>query len=104
MNKILALLSLLILVCIGESNAQTSTTFDKRQRLQRHRIQNGVESGELTRREAAEARHDQRTIRRIERRVHSDGVVTSHEMARPHYKQNKAVRELRWDKHDGQAK
>jgi hypothetical protein len=82
--------------------AQGTPLVDQRQQHQRHRIQQGVASGELTRREAAASRSDQRQVRRTERRAKADGVVTNSEKARIHHKQNKASRQLRRNKHDGQ--
>jgi hypothetical protein len=104
MKKILVLLSLIVLLGIAESKAQSTPVVDERQKVQRHRIREGAASGELTRREAADARHDQRRIRRSERRAKADGVVTPSERARLHHKQNKASREIRRDKHDRQER
>lgn len=102
MKNIIALLSFVIFAGILQVQAQNTPGVDQRQRTQRHRIQEGVASGELTRRETADARHDQRRIRRSERRAKADGVVTPTERARLHHKQNKANRQLRRDKHDAQ--
>lgn len=82
--------------------AQSTPVVDQRQRNQRHRIQQGVASGELTRREAAASRQDQRQVKRTERRAKADGVVTEGEKARIYHKQNKASRQLRRNKHDRQ--
>jgi hypothetical protein len=102
MKKIIALLSLMLLMGIIKTEAQSMSSIDQRQNVQRDRIRNGVASGELTKLEVANARHDQRKIRRTERRVKADGVVTPNERARVHHKQNKASRELRRNKHDAQ--
>lgn len=102
MKKIVALLSFVLFAGIAVSQAQSTPVVDQRQKTQRHRIQDGVASGELTRREAVDARHDQRRIRRAERRAKADGTVTPSERARLQHKQNKASRELRRDKHDTQ--
>ncbi len=100
MKKLIALLSFVALVGIIQTHAQQTPIVDQRQSAQRHRIHDGVASGELTRREAVDARHDQRRIRRSERRAKADGVVTPKERARLHHKENIASRELRRDKHD----
>jgi hypothetical protein len=102
MKKVIALLSFVVLAGIIESQAQNTPAVDHRQKVQHHRIREGVASGELTRPEAADARHDQRKIRRTERRVKADGIVTPNERARVHHKQNKASRDLRKNKHDAQ--
>lgn len=102
MKKLIALLSFAVFAGVVQLHAQNAPVVDHRQSTQRHRIQDGVASGELTRREAANARHDQRRIQRSERRAKADGVVNQNERARLHHKQNKASRELRRDKHDAQ--
>jgi hypothetical protein len=86
------------------TQAQETPRVDHREKNQRHRIQNGVASGELTRRETANARHDQRTIRRSECRAKADGVVTRSERARLDHKQDRASRQLLRDKHDVQER
>jgi uncharacterized membrane protein YebE (DUF533 family) len=102
MKKIATLLSLLTFLGVLGAQAQSTPIVDERQENQRDRIKQGVVSGELTRKEAAEAREDQRKVRRSERRAKADGEVTAKERARIHRKQNQASRELRRNKHDGQ--
>ena len=102
MKKVIGLLSFVILVCIPDAQAQNTPLVDQRQKLQTQRIREGVASGELTHREVVDARHDQRRIRRVERRAKADGVVTTEERARLHRKQNQTKREIRRDKHDRQ--
>lgn len=103
MKKVIALLFSIFLGLAIHANAQTPGV-DQRQHNQRERIQQGVVSGELTRRETANAVHDQRHIRRAERRAEADGVVTGRERARLHHKQNKASRDLTRNKHDIQSR
>jgi hypothetical protein len=105
MKKLLILLPMLLLLGILSVSAQSETpVVDKRQRVQRARVREGVASGELTRPEAAKARHDQRRVRRTERRVKADGQVTDQERARLQHKQNKASRSLRRNKNDAQTR
>jgi uncharacterized membrane protein YebE (DUF533 family) len=104
MKTIIGLLLVIVLAGAMESQAQNTPTVDQRQKKQRQRIHGGVASGELTRQEASDARQDQRSIRRIERRAKADGVVTGSERAKLHHKQNKASRELRRDKHNRQER
>jgi hypothetical protein len=84
--------------------AQSTPVVDQRQQVQRHRVRQGVATGELTRGEAASSRHDQRKVRRTERRAKADGIVTDGEKARIHHKQNKASRKLRRNKRDAQSR
>jgi len=77
---------------------------DARQARQRARIRNGVESGQLTRREATRLRGDQRTIRRQERRARADGVVTPRERAQLYRHQKRASRHINTQRHDRQQR
>jgi hypothetical protein len=104
MRKLVALLIPIAFMIVMQANAQSTPGVNERQHNQHARIRHGIASGELTRREAAHARHDQRHIRRTERRVKADGHVTKRERARLHHKQNQASRELRRNKHDVQSR
>lgn len=53
--------------------------FHQRLERQHFRIENGIDSGELTRKEAKKLRREQRKIRRMTRRFREDGVLTKHE-------------------------
>lgn len=101
MKKIVALLSFMAFGMIITANAQTPGV-NQRQHNQRHRIQQGVASGELTRSETAQAIHDQRHIRRAEHIAKADGIVTNRERARLHHMQNTSSRQLTRNKHDAQ--
>ena len=100
---ILALVMFIGTLSVMAQNTETPVV-DQRQRNQRARIREGAASGELTHREAAKARGDQRRIRRTERRAKSDGQVTTDERTRIQRKQNRASRSLRRNKHDDQQK
>lgn len=104
MRKLVAFLIPIALMAVLEVNAQSTPRVNERQHNQHARIRHGIASGELTRREAANAIHDQRHIRRAERRVKADGHVTRRERARLHRQQNQASRELRRNKHDVQSR
>jgi hypothetical protein len=75
-----------------------------RQQVQRERIQQGVRSGELTRREAAKSRENQRDIRQLERAYKSDGELTRGERRDLTHEQNQASRQIYRDKHDAQER
>jgi hypothetical protein len=102
MKKLIAVFTFIAFAGIIQAQAQQTPVVDHRQKIQRHRIQDGVSSGELTRREATKARYDQRRIKRAERRAKADGVVTGSERARLDHKQDRASRDLRRSKHDAQ--
>ncbi len=75
---------------------------DARQHRQHHRIEQGVRSGELTRREAARATAQQRHIRAEERRYRADGNLGPVERADLRRDQARASRGIHRQKHDAQ--
>jgi hypothetical protein len=84
--------------------AQETATprIDARQTHQEQRIDQGVASGELTRREAHRLTHQQNTIDRYETRAQADGKVTAKERHRLTHAQNHASRSIYRNKHDRQ--
>lgn len=96
--------SLFTLMVSVAATAQSTPGVDQRQQSQQNRISQGVESGELTRVEAARLRAEQREVRRAERRAKADGKVTRRERANLHREQNQANRHIRRQKHDQQER
>lgn len=77
---------------------------DQRQANQEKRIDKGVASGELTKREARRLEKQQAHINKAEDKAKADGVVTAAERKRLHNKQNKASANIYRQKHDRQDK
>lgn len=77
---------------------------DKRQAEQQKRIDQGVKSGELTRREAARLEKGQAKVRRMENKVKADGVVTAKERKQITREQDKQSKRIVHEKHDKQRK
>ena len=85
--------------------AQTATpVVDAREKNQHDRIKDGVQSGELTKKQAAHARANQRHIKKVEAKAKADGVVTPAERAKLDAKQDKASKRILKNKHDGQTR
>lgn len=102
MKKILLLLTVMLFMVYASAMAQTVTPkSDVRQGIQQARIAQGVRSGDLTRAERRALKTQQRHIRRVERRAKSDGVVTPREKSKINRKQNRANRNIRRQKNDG---
>jgi len=76
---------------------------DKRQANQEARIEQGVKSGELNARETLRLEREQKHIAVAETKAEADGKVTNKERARLSHMQNKASRDIRHQKHDGQT-
>ena len=85
--------------------AQDKTPVIKeREHKQNARIKEGVENGELNRREARRLHREQAKIHAEERAAKSDGQVTAAERAKIQHDQNKASRHIAKQKHDRQTR
>lgn len=83
--------------------AQTATPgIDARQERQQERIEQGLASGELTKREAARLEREQARIEWHEAAAKADGVVTREERRQLHRELNRASRHIAKEKHDRQ--
>lgn len=92
-------------VCYSSSLAQEKTPrVDKREKIQKERIKDGVKSGELTRRETRRLAAEQKKIRNDEARAKADGIVTPRERARLNKELNRASRDIHRQKHDNQKR
>ncbi len=84
--------------------AQTSTPrVDQRQANQEARIQQGVQSGALTGKEAAKLEKGQDKVQAKETKAKADGKVTARERARLAKAQDKQSRKIARQKHDRQT-
>ena len=101
MNKLVTIVASLLVA--GSVLAQTSTpAVDARQDNQKARIRQGVQSGELTRPEAAKLRAEQRAIQAEKKIAKADGVVTAAERRKLRHDQNRASTDIAKQKHDAQ--
>jgi hypothetical protein len=103
MSKIIGVLltSVIILGASVPALAGSKTPrINKREHRQKHRIAQGIRSGELSARETARLVAHQARIRAWEARAKSDGKVTAYERARLHHELNQANRRIRRQKHD----
>jgi hypothetical protein len=84
--------------------AQSNQTpgVDAREANQQRRIAEGIQSGQLTPREAARLERGEARINRMEQRAKADGVVTPRERARLHGALNHESRAIARQKHDAQ--
>lgn len=73
---------------------------DNRQARQAERIDQGVASGQLTRREESRLEHQQQHIANMETRMESDGKVTAREAVRMEHAQDRASRNIYRKKHN----
>lgn len=90
-----------LLLAASLAQAQTETPrIDERQARQEQRIDQGVASGELTKREATRLTQQQNRIDRVEDRAKADGELTKPERARLTHAQNAASRDIARKKHN----
>ena len=73
---------------------------DHRQARQAARIDQGVASGQLTRREENRLEHQQQHVANVETRVESDGKVTAKEAVGMEHAQDRASRNIYRKKHN----
>jgi tellurite resistance protein len=103
MNKTLVAAAVLALSAFAASAAGAGTPrIDQRQANQEQRIDQGIASGELTKREAHRMNHQQAVINRAEDKAKADGAVSAQERKRLTKAQNKTSRRIVRQKHDAQ--
>jgi hypothetical protein len=84
--------------------AQTATPgIDQREANQQQRIQQGVQSGQLTKKEAVKLEKGQAHVQAMEDKAKADGVVTKKERAKITKAQNRQSRKIYKEKHDKQT-
>jgi acyl-coenzyme A synthetase/AMP-(fatty) acid ligase len=104
MNKLVTTLAALMLgaVALPAFAGANTPRVDQRQMNQERRIDQGIASGELTKREAARLDQGQDRIDNLENKAKADGTVTRRERARLHHAQNVESRRIYRQKHDAQ--
>lgn len=96
--------ALMIAALPGMALAQVASTprIDQRQAEQQKRIEQGVQSGQLTQKEAARLEHGQQHIQNMENKAMADGRMTNKERARIEHAQDQQSRKIYREKHDKQ--
>jgi len=94
MKKTMLMLSICMVISLISFAQDRTQKVNARQGVQQSRIQHGKNSGELTHRETAFLRSEQKKIRRSERRAKADGDVTINERRRLDRKQDRANRHI----------
>ena len=103
MNKTFAAAAMLALSAFAATAAGTDTPrIDQRQANQEQRIDKGITSGDLTKREAHRMNRQQAVVNRAEDKAKADGAVTAQERKRLTRMQNKTSRHIYRQKHDAQ--
>ena len=101
-----AALALVSFAASAQSAASSPTAtprIDAREVKQEKRIEQGVNSGQLTSRETLRVEREQKKIATVEAKDKADGVVTAKERHRLTHLQNKASKDIYRQKHDAQT-
>jgi hypothetical protein len=103
---VLAFATLTAVAQDGAASAPGTHTprIDARQAKQEQRIDQGVASGELTRREARRMNRQQAAVDKAEDKTKADGTVTVQERRRLTQAQNATSRHIHRQKHDAQER
>ena len=109
MNKFTTLatgitLAVASLGAFAQVSVSSTPRVDQREASQQARIDAGVASGQLTRREARQLEREQARIRAAERHAKADGVVTRQERRRLELMQKQADANIHAQKHDVQVR
>lgn len=104
--KILTLTALALAAMTANAAAYdgTANRIDRREAVQEHRIQQGLRSGELTRREYRQLEAEQARIREMERYARRDGHIDRREAAALERAQDAASRHIAHERHDGERR
>ena len=92
-----------LMVCallLGSTVVAHAGRVEDRQVSQQKRIQQGIQSGSLTKREAGRLEHRQRDIQRAKKRVRADGRITPAERLQLEAMQDKANKDIYGAKHN----
>ncbi len=108
--KFQGLISTLVLVASGavfaQASAPTNSTatpvLDKKQAIQQQRIDQGIASGQLNKREARRLQARQNRLAAHEAAAKADGVVTPRERARLNREADRNSKAIYRQKHDAQ--
>jgi hypothetical protein len=102
MNLFCKIVAALAIVVPLVATAQSTPGVDQRQANQEQRIQQGVQSGSLTQREAAKLERGQGRVQSMEDKARADGNVTPKERERLQRAQNNQSKKIAREKHDHQ--
>src|SRR4029078_13150580 len=91
-----------LLAASGAANAQSMYEINQRQDYQQNRIEQGNQSGQITRSEAYRLEQGERAIDRAQARARGDGVGTQQEPNRIERMTDREGREIYRQSHDSQ--
>lgn len=81
---------------------KASARIDQRQANQQKRIDEGVKSGDLNKKEAARLQKGQERVQKMEDKARADGKITKKEAARIEHAQDRQSKAIAHERHDKQ--
>ena len=87
----------------GATRGTNTPQIDKTDANQKDRIQQGRQSGELTKKEARKVKSEQKAVNHAQTKAAADGNVTSKERHHIRKMQDKASKDIHAQKHDTQG-
>lgn len=88
---------------LAQAQGTSTPVIDQRQANQQQRINQGVASGELNKREARRLQRQQNAVQRAEDKAKADGVVTAGERKKITKMQDQTSKNIAKQKHDAQT-
>jgi len=105
MKRIMSCSTFAILAALAAvAPAGAATVIDQRQENQERRIDQGIQSGQLTGPEAERLQRQQNRIETMESKAQADGKVSAAERRKIRRAQNRASRRIWREKHDAQTR
>ncbi len=102
MRMIPLVLAGLMVTALAQAESPSSPRIDKRQQNQAERIDQGVDSGELNKREAARMQRGQNRVDKVEDRAMADGKVSARESRKLERIHDRQSARIVHQKHDAQ--
>lgn len=90
------------LVLAQSSGTPSTPRIDQRQAQQQKRIDQGVKSGELNKKEAARLQKGQQRVQKMEDKAMADGKMTKKERKKIEHAQDQESKKIYREKHDKQ--
>lgn len=99
-----ATLALVAMTAVASAQGYTADRIDRREDRQERRIQDGVRSGDITRREYRQLEAEQARIREMERHAKRDGRIDRYEAAQIERAQDAASRHIAQERNDSERR
>ena len=104
MKKTILVLTMLLITTSGLYSQSSIKMLDKKQTQQLKKIENGIQSGELTKVEAKKLIKQKRKLTKLNKKAKADGFVSPKEKAKLKKEVKKLDKKIYKEKHDRQKR